>query len=403
MIVETIIRSKNEFNQLSFIIMKLQHIYIFVILIVIAFRASIAQEEEERILYYQMEPLDDSLFIRIQENLFIDPPDPKAEIVVDIRDNANQTISVKGALYPLLALNEEIRARIVNYSFKLNLEETINYSSVFKRVLDKLRFNKIINPPSAFQISPTLGYINPFLQFMGGERFGFALKKDIGFSIGIGTSYSGALETNYYEINFHILGLRAGLISNDDTFIEHKFENNHNNIYFNKSYQITYVVPFGNFFEFGYFKTLNTFDNTKILKYAPQENIAELPDGRVLDPYLVQGEFYNWEFRYPVKVLESTRSKIYLAKFLNEIHIGYTGRELSLAGSVFDFRFDALVSSKNREPQYVIDILVQKIFDYWGFAAIAIGPSVIIGTLKNGDAGFTSLFVNVRLKIGTSL
>lgn len=378
-------------------------IYIFLILSIITFRTSIAQDEEERILYFQMEPLDDSLFIRIQENLFIDPPDPKAEIVVDIRDNANQTISVKGALYPLLALDDEIKAHIINYPFKLNLEETINYSSVFTRVIDRLRFRKIINPPSVFQISPTLGYINPFLQFMGGERFGFALKHDIGFSFGIGTPYSGALETNYYEINFHILGFRVGLISNDDTFIENKFHNNHNNIYFAKSFQVNYVVPFGNFFEFGYFKTLSKFDSTKILKYTPEENIAVLPDGRVLDPFLVQGEYYNWEFRYPVKVLESTRSKIYVAKFLDEIHVGYTGRELSLAGSVFDFRFDAMVHSKKREPQYVVDILVQKVFDYWGFTAIAVGPSIIYGTLHNGKPGFTSFFANVRLKIGTSL
>jgi hypothetical protein len=74
-----------------------------------------------------------------------------------------------------------------------------------------------------------------------------------------------------------------------------------------------------------------------------------------------------------------------------------------LAGSVFDFRFDALASSNNREPQYVVDILVQKVFDYWGFAAIAIGPSIIYGTIDNGKHGFTSMFVNIRLKIGTSL
>ena len=88
-----------------------------------------AQEEEEQINYYQMEPLDDSLFIQIQEELFIDPPDPKAEIVVDVRDANNQTISIKGALYPFLALKPEIRARILTYPFKLNLEESINYGS----------------------------------------------------------------------------------------------------------------------------------------------------------------------------------------------------------------------------------------------------------------------------------
>ena len=139
------------------------------------------------------------------------------------------------------------------------------------------------------------------------------------------------------------------------------------------------------------------------LKYLPPENIDSLRDGRILDPYLVQGEFYNWEFRYPIKVFESTRSKIYISKFLNEIHIGYSGRELSLAGSVFDFRFDAMVSSKEREPQYVADLLVQKVFDYWGFSAIAVGPSVIFGTLNNGENGFTSVFVNLRLKVGSSL
>ena len=145
--------------------MKSVPLYIFFILSIIAFRDSFSQEEEDRILYFQMEPLNDSLFIKIQEILFIDTPDPKSEIVVDIRDNGNQTISVKGVLYPLLALNDELRAHIINYPFKLNLEETINYGSIFTRVVDKLRFKKIINPPSVFQISPNLGYINPFLQY----------------------------------------------------------------------------------------------------------------------------------------------------------------------------------------------------------------------------------------------
>jgi hypothetical protein len=134
-------------------------------------------QDEEPIIYYQMEPLDDSLFIQIQEQLFIDPPDPKAEIIVDLRNENDQTISIKGALYPLLALAPETRARIVTYPFKLNLEETIHFGSVFSRVIEKIRFKKVVNPPSKFQISSTLGYINPFLQLFGGERFGWSLKR----------------------------------------------------------------------------------------------------------------------------------------------------------------------------------------------------------------------------------
>ena len=49
-------------------------------MVVIISSENLLAQEEEPINYFQMEPLDDSLFIHIQEALFIDPPDPKAEI-----------------------------------------------------------------------------------------------------------------------------------------------------------------------------------------------------------------------------------------------------------------------------------------------------------------------------------
>jgi hypothetical protein len=377
------------------------------IFLIVAFFLSgsflLAQDEDEQILYFQMEPLDDSLFIKIQNAFFIDPPDPKAEIVVDLRDANNQTISIKGALYPFLALTPELRAQITTYPFKINLEETINYGSVFTRVISKLRFDKIINTPTVFQISPTLGYINPFLQFMGGERFGISIKKDFGISFGIGTPYSGPLETNYYELNLHLLGVRGGVIGNDDTFIENKESNNHNNIYIVKSWQISYTIPFGNFFEFGYFKTADNYTAVELDEYYNDNLVYDADSSVLYDPYLVDGAYFNWEFRYPVKILESTRSKIYFAKFLDELHIGFIGREMSVAGNVFDFRFNALISSKHRPAQFTIDLMIQKVFDYWAYSAIAIGPSIILGQTDEDKFGFTSAFVNIRLKIGSSL
>ncbi len=368
----------------------------------------IAQEEEEPILYYQMEPLDDSLFIRIQEELFIDPPDPKAEIVVDLRNPTDQTISVKGSLYPLLAIKPETRARIVTYPFKLNLEETINYGSLFTRVIEKLRFNNILNPPTVFQISPTLGYINPYLQIMGGERFGIPLKKDIGISIGFGTPYSGALETNYTDVSFHILGVRAGAFTSLDGMVELKSAENHNNLYVTSGIQMAYTIPFGNFFEIGYLSTSSEFSGSLIRKYTTntvnKNNIVLNPDGTIkYQPYLLDGGFINWEFRYPVKVMGSTRSKFYVAEFIDEMHFGFTGRELTLAGSVFDLRMDYMFNSPVRNNQFVMDITIQKIFDYWAYSAIAIGPSLIVSNLKNGSIGLTSIFVNLRIKVGSSL
>ena len=366
------------------------------------------QEDEEPVNYYQMEPLDDSLFIQIQEELFIDPPDPKAEIVVDVRDANNQTISIKGALYPFLALKPEIRARILTYPFKLNLEETVNFGSLYTRVINKLRFEKILVPPSVFQISPTLGYINSYLQFQGGERFGIPIKKDLGLSIGFGTPYSGALETNFVEANFHLLGFRGGVFMGVDAFVELKGSENHNNLFVTNGYQFTYVIPFGNFFEIGYLSVSEDFSESQILKYTAQtvnkDNIVYNPDSTIkYQPYLLTGSYINWEMRYPVKVLGATRGKFYVAQFIDEWHIGYTGRELALAGSVFDLRLDAMVSSPVRQPQYVLEVLVQKIFDYWAFSTISIGPSVTMTHTSSGSFGFTSLFLNLRIKVGSSL
>lgn len=368
---------------------------------------SVAQEEEEQIVYYQMEPLDDSLFIQIQELLFIDPPDPKAEIIVDLRDPNNQTIGIKGALYPFLALPAEIRARIITYPFKINLMEDVHFGSVFTRVIEKVRFGKVLATPTKTQISPTLGYINPFFQLQGGERLGVSLKQDVGLSLGLGTPYSGTLETNFIEANFHILGVRAGIFTHVDALIQIMSDQNHNNIIVSDGFQINYTIPFGNFFEFGYLSASSKFDDRQLENYyADSEGTLVLnPDStvkykaRIIDD---DQSFINWEFRYPVSILGSTRGRVYVAQYLDEWHFGFAFREMSLAGSTFDFSFDGMPKSKYREAQYNISLLVQKIMEGWGFSAFSIGPSASLSTLDSGSFGFTKIFVNLRFKLGTS-
>jgi len=385
-----------------------QILVLLTLVFLLGFNSIFAQEEEEQIRYYQMEPLDDSLFINIQTALFIDPPDPKAEIVVDLRDANNQTISIKSVLYPFLAVPPELRARIITYPFKLNLEEDINYGSVFTRVFQKIRINKVTQPPTKMQISPTLGYINPFFQLQGGERLGLSLKQDVGLSLGIGTPYSGALETNMMEVNFHILGVKAGIFSHIDAMIEAMKEQNHNNLIFSEGFQVNYVIPFGNFFEFGYFKATSKIGEASLHRYLDTDEGATVFNSDSTIKYqarVIHNEqsFLNWEFRYPVSILGSTRGKVYVAQYLDEWHFGLLLREASLAGSTFDFSFDGMPGSKYREPQYNINILVQKIMEGWGFSAFAIGPSASLSRLDDGGFGFTKIFVNLRFKIGTSL
>ncbi len=355
-----------------------------------------AQDEEEKILYYQMEPLDDSLFIKIQNEVFIDPPDPKAEIIVDLRDANNQTVSIKGTLYPFLAFTPEIRAKIITFPFKINLQETINMGSVFTRVIERMRFGKVFAPPTALQISSTLQYINPFFQIFGGERFGFAIRKDIGISIGSGTPYTGPLETNFVEANFHILGFFGGMFNSIDAMTDLKDQNNYNNLFATNGLQLGYVVPLGNFLQVSYTKVLEEASETEIERWRKYE----VGNYKVK---ILTGSYFNWEFRYPISVLGSTRGKFYLANYLDEWHIGFTGRELSLAGSTFDFRFDVMPHSDVRQPQFILEALVQKIAEGYAFSAIAFGPSLIFSNTTSGSFGLISVFANIRLKVGTSL
>jgi hypothetical protein len=353
-------------------------------------------QEEEPILYYQMEPLDDSLFIHIQQEVFIDPPDPKAEIIVDLRDPNNQTVSIKGTLYPFLAFKPETRAKIQTYPFKINLEENITYTSIFTRVVKRLNLGKIFSPPTYYQISPTLGYINPFIQLFGGERFGIPIKNDLGISFGFGTQYSGPLETNFLEARLHLLGFYAGGFTHNDAFTSIKKDNNGNNLYALSGFEIGYVIPLGNFFEVSYMEASEKPSQATIALYMKNDTLSDHVN-------FIQGSYFNWELRYPVSFLGSTRGKFYFAKYLDELHIGFTGRELSMAGSTFDFRFDGLIHSSYRKPQYVFDVLVQKIAEAWGFSAFAMGPSVILGMTDKHQFGLTSIFVNIRIKVGTSL
>jgi hypothetical protein len=370
---------------------------LIVFVLILTVTGKIYAQQEEPVRYFQMEPLDDSLFIKIQQEVFIDPPDPKAEIIADMRDPNNQTLSIKSIIYPFLAFKPETRARIQTFPFKLNLEESINYGSVFTRVIERIKVRKIFAPPTAYQISSTLQYVNPFMQIFGGERFGMQIKNDIGISFGLGTPYSGPLETNFLEGNFHLLGFSAGFFSFDNVFTNIKTTNNDNNLYAaGIGYQIGYVIPFGNFFQVSY---------TDIIDNVKQSTVRLLKGADTVNSHIkiIDSHSVNWELRYPISILGSTRGKIYIAKYLNEWHAGFTGRELSLAGSTFDFRFDAMPKSDIRKPEFVIDLLVQKIFDGWGFSAIAIGPSAIIGKDIYNRIAFTSLFLNFRFKIGTSL
>ena len=164
----------------------------------------------------------------------------------------------------------------------------------------------MFDPPTKQQISSTLAYINPFFELFGGERLGIPIKHDIGLSFGILTKYEGPLNTNFIEANFHILGVSGGVYSNVDPLVTSFKENNYNALIFSTGYQINYVLPFGNFFQIGYLSSTDDFTQSQEENYLSPEDwtVVLNPDSTIkYQAWLVNGSFFNWEFRYPVKVL----------------------------------------------------------------------------------------------------
>jgi hypothetical protein len=365
---------------------------------------------------------DDVKFREIQSILGIDPPlgtitlcinltDPKVQLIT-VGDENDPTSKVYAASQvPDSILSFMVQWRGIN---KYNLSKVgYNYASVFVEAIKKVKIGEFLAPPKReLEIVNSIAYINQYLNFFGGDPLGIPIKRGFGFSFHSGTPYSGPLETDLIGASFHMLGASVGVTTRIKEFVlkrsagatkderESKF-GNYNNIFTPKlGLEVNYVIPFGNFFQVGYFSTMDTGD------YDPPLPIRnESPDSNETYKYmpnnvLVKGGYVNWEFRYPIRVFRSTRSKIYVAKYLGEVHCGFVGRELTLANSVFDVRINATFGSSKRNFQLLMEAYVSSIGEGFSLSSFAIGPSVRLTKSTSGSLGAVTILINARLKIG---
>ena len=182
------------------------------------------------------------------------------------------------------------------------------------------------------------------------------------------------METDIIGTSFHILGFKVGVTSRiqelvfgslPDTDVTTSPDNlaYYNNLFApDLGLAFSYVLPFGNFFEIGFFTTLDTGNF-----YPKPVKVVNESTGQFMPNNIIRGNYTNFEFRYPFRAFGSTRSKIYFAQSFGEKHIGFAGRELRFAGSQFDFRVDATLSGK-RNFQILVEPLISSIGE--GFAPL---------------------------------
>jgi hypothetical protein len=361
---------------------------------------------------------DDSIFLKLQEELLIDPLLESYALTVNVLDPnpINQTVvigdetSPDALRYSWSQLSKSVQDGLLNWtgSNKENLNKRkLNYGSVFLDAIKKIRIKELIAPPQKKrEIVSTTAYINPYLQAFGGDPLGIPIKRGFGFSFYLGTPYTGPLETDKIGANFHLLGAKVGVSTRIKEFVmkhqagttqsesESTFMK-YNNVFTPKlGLEASYVIPFGNFFEVGYYTVLDSGDYDPPLQIRVEGDTTFMPNNIVSN-----GSYFNWEFRYPFRTFGSTRAKIYVARYMGETHIGFIGREMRLAGSVFDVRINATLAG-TRNFQLLFETMIADIAEGFGQTAFAFGPSIRITKGPSGSMGVVTAMLNMRLKIG---
>lgn len=361
---------------------------------------------------------DDSVFIKLQNELNIDPKLESYVFIANIMDPSpiNQYVVIGDETSPDASrflwsdLSANVQKALLNWSGsnKENLnKKKLTFTSVFFDVFKKIKVKEVIAPPARERdILSTTAYISPYFQIFGGDPLGVPIKKSVGFDFQLGTPYSGPMETDIIGTSFHILGFKVGVTSRihelafgslPDTDVTTSPDNLafYNNLYSpDLGLAFSYVLPFGNFFEIGFFTTLDTGNF-----YSQPVKIKNEATGQFMPNNIIRGNYTNFEFRYPFRAFGSTRSKIYFAQSFGEKHIGFAGRELRFAGSQFDFRVDATLSGK-RNFQILVEPLISNIGEGFALSSFAIGPSFRFGRKPDNKFGLMTILVNMRLKIG---
>jgi hypothetical protein len=363
---------------------------------------------------------DDSIFIMAQDDMAIDPKLESYTLIINISDpNAqNQYVVLGDELDPSSQrfawsqLSKRVQDGLKNWvgTNKENLnQKKLDYASVFIDVIRQIKIKEFVAPPRKERIiRNTTAYINPYFTVFGWEPLGIPLKRSIGFTFGMGSKYTGPMESDQVALGFNMLGVSLKYVTRirelnthslGTDSVENKPWKQYNNIFLPpRGIQLTYTVPFGNFLEVGVYSEIK---ETGVAPGGgpPLYTFRNQRDSSIMPNNIVTGTQMMAEFRYPFRMFGSTRTEFYVGYFANETNIGLFTRESRLVGSVFDFRVNATLKHV-RNFQLLTEIMVSNIGEGFALNSFAVGPSIRLSKLDTGKFGLLSAFVNIRFKLG---
>jgi len=348
----------------------------------------------------KMSVIDPNVRVEIQKNsLFPKNPDESSIrlILIDPLTGADIGPVLTG---DFKNLNSETKYEIFKFCEDC-IEDRSQYdpTTIFKIILKKFEIKNLFN----FSIGrrpyiPFQSFVHRYFSLFMGDRLGIPIdiERGIGISIGFSSPYGGPLETDLFEANFHILGLKIGAFNAIGNITDLQRKNSYNNVYSTLGIQCSYAVPVSNFVEVGFqytMKKISQYIKDDILKKTRRIN----DNGTIDEPMFLEGIYINGELRYPFGLFGGRAGKGYIAYYQNEAHLGIRTFEFSLGNydTLFDLYLDYMFYSKERRNQFNFSLLLSNsIFSEFGKDTFAFGPA-----LSFGPYGFIKGSINLRIKL----
>lgn len=253
-------------------------------------------------------------------------------------------------------------------------------------------------------------YVNPYFQAFGGYPLGIPFKygTGLGLTLGLGTPYSGPMETDFVKLGLHLAMLEVSVTSRIKELV-YKYSSNQK-IEVEKSSLIgnwnnLYAPHFGAeigadilpFLRVSYFYTLDTLSG----EVDPPVIVRNAKTGSPMKNNVVRekGYFGAELFIRNVQVLRSSYFNIYAARYLGEFQLGFVGREMVIHNFNFDSRLNFTLAGK-REFQVLFELYFNELFEGFGNRAVGLGPSIRLGKTPVENFGVITFLLNMRIKVG---
>jgi len=236
----------------------------------------------------------------------------------------------------------------------------------------------------------------------------FDYENGVGLVVGLGTPYSGPMETDFVKLGLHFAIFEGSVTSRVKEFVKGYSSNqeievgksspigNWNNLYA-PHIGVDVAADIFPFLRMSYFFNIDTIDNETDPPVIVRDDDTDSP----MPNNVVRSKgYFGAELHIRnLEILRSSYSNIYVARYLGEFHLGFIGREMMIDNFNFDTRLNFTLAEK-RDFQILYELYFNNLFKGFGYRTVGLGASFRFGKTPIENFGIITAMFNLRIKVG---